>query len=93
MQYPELALPAGNQRGIEAASTGVRQQRVVGTPHVAVGMSFLLVGAAVFRPGFLELLDEAQRRVEVAGVATANGAHVERIGVVGFGLEQPGKLG
>ncbi len=46
----------------------------------------------MFRCDRLEFRDEFQRRLEITHVAAAYGGHVERIGIVGLGLEYPGKV-
>ncbi len=92
-KYLELLPPARNEGGIEAAGARISQQRVIRLAHVPVGMAFFLVSTAVFRRDRLEFRDVLECRVETAGVPAADGGHVERIGIVGLGLEYCGKVG
>ena len=71
-----------------AACSSVGLQRKVRLAHVAIGVSFLLVRAAVLRCQGLEALELLEREVEVAIVAVANGAHVKRVSVVRIGIQR-----
>jgi hypothetical protein len=92
-KYLQLPPPARNQRGIDPAGTGVGEQGIVGAPHIAVSVCLFLVSTAVFGRDGLEIPDVPERRLEFVRVATAYGSHVERIGILGLGLEYCGKVG
>jgi hypothetical protein len=55
-------------------------------------VAFLLVSTAVFGRDGLELPDVLERRLEIMRVAAAYGGHVERVGIVGLGAENLGKI-
>ena len=91
-QDVEPSLPAGDKCRVVAAGSRICRQREVGLAHVAVSVSFLLVGAAILRRQKLEAPQQVQRDVEIALVAVTDGAHVQRVHIVRVGIESSAKL-
>ncbi len=91
-QDVEPSLPARHEGRVVAAGPRVRRQREIGLAHVTVGVSFLLMGAAVLGRQDLEAPQQVQRDVEVPLVAVTYGAHVQRVHIVRVGFQNGAEL-